>query len=70
MATEHTETERKYDGATDRPLSAAELPRVARLRAGGTLKLDAVYYDTPSCTCSAGASPCAGGREATTPAGT
>ncbi|MEU9134222.1 CYTH and CHAD domain-containing protein [Kitasatospora sp. NPDC048540] len=47
MATVHEEIERKYDGAVDRPLTAAELSHVARLRAGGTEKLDAVYYDTP-----------------------
>ncbi len=46
MATVHEENERKYDGALDRPLSAADLPQVARVRAGGTRRLDAVYFDT------------------------
>ena len=47
MASVHQENERKYDGLPNPPLTAAELPHVARLRARGTERLDAVYYDTP-----------------------
>ena len=47
MATVHEETERTYAGALDRPLSAERLPQVARVRTGGTERLDAVYFDTP-----------------------
>jgi CHAD domain-containing protein len=46
MATVHEENERTYDGALRERLSAAELPEVAEVRAGGTERLDAVYFDT------------------------
>ncbi|MFC9331730.1 CHAD domain-containing protein [Kitasatospora sp. NPDC057015] len=47
MATDFKETERTFAGALDRPLSDERLPQVAGVRAGGTERLDAVYFDTP-----------------------
>ncbi|WP_329500586.1 CYTH and CHAD domain-containing protein [Kitasatospora herbaricolor] len=46
MASVYQENERKYDGVPERPLTAAELPRVTHLRAVETEGLDAVYFDT------------------------
>ncbi|MFC5667195.1 CHAD domain-containing protein [Kitasatospora misakiensis] len=46
MATEHTETERKYDGSA-LPTRLDRLPGVATALSGDPEDLDAVYYDTP-----------------------
>ncbi|MGW6913357.1 CYTH and CHAD domain-containing protein [Kitasatospora sp. NPDC054939] len=46
MATQHTETERKYEGA-GLPQRLDDLPGVEAVRQAAAQDLDALYYDTP-----------------------
>ncbi|AUY47907.1 CYTH and CHAD domain-containing protein [Streptomyces sp. CB01881] len=47
MAKRHLEIERSYGGALRKPITADGLSGVASVRAGATVRLDAVYFDTP-----------------------